>query len=463
MTNDELLEEFKDIPEIIESSIEMAEANSCIKIYEGEYLLKDDTEEIKVNGIITFDWVANSGSHFLGQAALERSQYKAFSNSHSVYKIIINGLEFGDGFITKNSFGSNLEGSFIKGTLTQQAVFGDKSIAVEKIIFSIPNLRDLHGLPVKKVTSKNISTSMNRLRLENDNYVISIDKCLDYKKRQNSLEEKGGYIILYYGEIASKKGSLKLEETKEVFHCLDTFLTFINGRRTSAMFLQGIFEGEVIWCDYTDYFVDPYKVVQSWQQRHSIRGLNELWQSFSSLWKETEDKNFLTSAIHWYVEANGNSGFSEGSIIMAQTALELLYNWWVIEHKKLIIGKDSENINASNKIRLLLSQLNITHSVPEAFKQLEQFIVDSKDIVDAPDAVVQIRNAIVHSQEEKRKKLSAIHYKAKCEALQLCIWYMEMTLLCILDFDGIYFNRCSKEIYASKAEELVPWTKKKIV
>lgn len=462
MTNDELLEEFKDIPEIIESSIEMTEANSSIKIYEGEYLLKDDTEEIKVNGIITFDWVANSGSHFSGQAVLERSQFKTFTNSHSVYKIIINGLEFGNGFITKNSFGSNFEGSFIKGTLSQQAVLGDKSISVEKITFSIPNLRDLLGLPVKKVTSQNISTLMNRLRLENDNYIISIDKCSNYKKRLESLEEKGGYIILYYGEIVSKKGSLKLEDTKEVFHCLDTFLTFINGRRTSAMFLQGIFEGEVIWCDYTDYFVDPYKVVQSWQQRHSIRGLNELWKNFSSLWKETEDKNFLTSAIHWYVEANGNSGFSEGSIIMAQTALELLYNWWVIEHKKLIIGKDSENINASNKIRLLLSQLNINHSAPEAFKQLEQFIVDSKDIIDAPDAVVQIRNAIVHSQEEKRKKLSAIHYKAKYEALQLCIWYIEMTLLCILDFDDIYFNRCSKEIYASKAEELVPWTKKKI-
>lgn len=462
MTTEEVFDDYKDIPEIIESSIEMTEANLSIKIYEGDYLLKNDMEEIKVSGIISFDWVASSGSHFSGKAKLEPSQYNAFSNYNGTYKIIIEGLVFGNGFITKNSFGSNFEGSFIKGTLSQQAVFGDKSIAVEKIIFSVPNFRDLYGLPVKKTTSKKFSTSMNRLRLENENYIISIDKCFDYKKRQESLEEKGGYIILYYGELTSKKDSLKLEDTKEIFHCLDTFLTFINGRRTSAMFLQGIYKSEVIWCDYTDYFVDPYKAVQSWQQRHSIRGLNELWQSFSSLWKETEDKNFLTSAIHWYVEANGNSGFSEGSIIMAQTALELLYNWWIIETKKLIVGKDSENINASNKIRLLISQLNINYSVPEAFKQLEQFIIDNKDIIDAPDAVVQIRNAIVHSQVEKRKKLSVIHYKAKYEALQLCIWYIEMTLLCILNFDDIYFNRCSKEIYVSKAEELVPWTKKKI-
>ncbi|MGB4568690.1 MAG: hypothetical protein WBH96_06955, partial [Dysgonamonadaceae bacterium] len=47
----------------------------------------------------------------------------------------------------------------------------------------------------------------------------------------------------------------------------------------------------------------------------------------------------------WYVEANSNAGFSEGSIILAQTALELIYNWWIVENKKIILGKDSENIS----------------------------------------------------------------------------------------------------------------------
>ena len=154
-----------------------------------------------------------------------------------------------------------------------------------------------------------------------------------------------------------------------------------------------------------------------------------------------------------------SAGFSEGSIIMAQTALELLYNWWIIENKKIIIGKDSENINASNKIRLLLSQLNINHTVPIAFSNLQAFIDSEKQIIDAPDATVQIRNAIVHSQEEKRKKLSSIHYKAKYEALQLCLWYIEMTLLKILEYDDKYYNRTSSEFIKSKAIEFVPWLK----
>jgi hypothetical protein len=144
---------------------------------------------------------------------------------------------------------------------------------------------------------------------------------------------------------------------------------------------------------------------------------------------------------------------------MAQTALELLYNWFIIENKKLIIGKDSENINASNKIRLLLSQLNINYLVPPKFSHLQQFIDDNIQIIDAPDAVVQIRNAIVHSQEEKRKKLSEIHYLAKHQALQLCIWYVEMSLLAILSYNGKYSNRCSIESYSSNTVEDVPWMK----
>jgi hypothetical protein len=191
-----------------------------------------------------------------------------------------------------------------------------------------------------------------------------------------------------------------------------------------------------------------------------VIGISKLWEQFSTLWKDNNNKNFLISAIHWYVEANGNSGFTEGAIIMTQTALELLYNWWIIESKKMIVGKDSENISAANKIRLLLSQLNIAHSIPSAFTHLQQFVDENENITDAPEAIVQIRNAIVHSQQEKRKKLDSIHYMAKHEALQLSIWYIEMTLLKILDFDDKYFNRCSGKMLASEAEVFPPWSTK---
>ena len=455
--NKEHQEMHKDIPDAISSSIVMAEANTVLIIYEGEYSIKNENGVIKINGKITYEWFANSGVYFYGNPITDNLELFKENSLNGSFSIIIDGLEFGQGFIKKYSFEKITE-TKIKGKISQYAVLGDNSISVEKIKFSIPNLREFHGMPVKRVNEKNISTSMDRLVLEDETYEIIIEKCSDFKRRKENLEEKGGYIILYNGELIGKKAQLNHADTRDLFHCLDTFLTFLNGRRTSALFIQGIFEEQIIWTDYTNYLVDSYKSVQTWPQKYSIANLNELWNRFREVWNNNpEDKNFLISLIHWYVVANGHAGFSEGSIILAQTALELVYNWWIVENKKMILGKDSGNINASNKIRLLISQLNIPSSIPEAFTELQNFIDTTDNVNDAPDSIVYIRNAIVHSQEEKRKKLSAIHYKAKYEALQVYIWYIELSLLCILDYNGDYFNRCSKEVYTTDAEQQVPW------
>lgn len=460
MAEDETLEMLKEVPEINPFSVNMSDANEQIKIYEGEFILKNDLIEIKIVGNVAFVWFPNSGANFYGRAIVNPDELIKIFNELNSFILLIDGFEVGQGFITKTNFNNSHKDIFIIGTLAQQVILGDRSISVKKIQFSVPNLIEFHGLPVKKITGNEFGVSMNRLRLENDHYVITIDKCRDYKKREDLLKEKGGFIILYAGELTSKKGSLSHADTKEVFHCLATYLSFLNGRRTSALFIKGIHDDQIVWSDYTNYFVDTYKAVHSWPQRNSIIGLNELWKKFNSFWQDTDDKNFLTSVIHWYVEANGHAGFSEGSIILAQTALELIYNWWIIEQKGMILGKDIENISASNKIRLILSQLNIDFKTPIGFTHLQAFQDSMGNKADAPEAIVYIRNAIVHSQEEKRKKLSQINYRAKFEALQLYIWYIEMALLCILKYDNKYYNRCSNETYAIKAEEVVPWSSK---
>ncbi|WP_430965264.1 hypothetical protein [Spongiimicrobium sp. 2-473A-2-J] len=461
MEKDKRTELYKDYPEIIEGNVKMDKANSKINIYSGVYTLKDDKNELKINGEIFFSWFPNSGTYFSGIPTEKGIDTFDILNRINSFKIVINNLELGDGFITNSTIQSFSGASKIQGILSQQAVFGDKSVSVEAINFCVPNLRSFHGTIVKKITKGKRYTGKNRLKLENEKYLISIDKAKNYNDLKSELKENGGYLILYNGLLKSKKGAISFEDSKDIFHCLSSFLTFLNGRRVSALFATGTFEGKNIWCDYTDYHVDIYKHCTSWPQSHSIIGSEAIWIKFNDLWKDKENRNFLTSVIHWYVEANNNSGFSEGAIIMAQTALELLYNWWIIENKKIIIGKDSENINASNKIRLLLSQLGIQCSVPAGFKYLQEFLDSEIQIVDACDAVVQIRNAIVHSQEEKRKKLSSIHYRAKYEALELCIWYIEMALLGILGYNDKYYNRTSNEFVKSEANELVPWSSKK--
>jgi len=457
MTKEEFLEMYKDIPEITALSVDMTEANSCIKIYEGEYLLKDGENEIKLIGKIFFDWFPNSRPHFYGKALAGINVLATKITRTAKYKIIVDGLSLGQGDVTNTHFGGLGDDTTIKGSIAGHAILGNKAVEINKVRFSIPNLREFHGLPVKYITENRVSIPANRLVFEDDDFIITIDKCVDYGHRKESLSEKGGYIILYAGELICKKGSVNHSDIQEFFHCFNTFLTFLNGRRTSALFIKGIHDDKHMWCDYSGYYVDKYESVQSWPHQHSILGLNDIWKKFKLMWQDNEDRDFLKSAIHWYVEANGQAGFVEGSLIMAQTALELIFNWWLLEKKGLKF-KNSETMRASSKIKLVLSQLNINHDIPIAFSELQSFFDTIKDnaIKDAPDVVSSIRNAIVHSQKAKRKKLRQIPLLTKFQGLQLYLWYIEMSILRILDYDEQYYNRCS----TSNAHSYVPWSEK---
>lgn len=446
----ELLSEYDDI---LESPISMEMTNQPIKIYEGEFTLKDDTDEIKLIGKIEYRWLPHKGVIFFGKSIEKSERIIRLTNTIGYFDVICDGHNLGKGFISNFNIDDEIK---IKGVFHFEAIFGDKTIAVDKIKFCVPNFREFLGGIVKKIDNTSSRSFKSRIILENDKYSIIIDKCLSYKESVDLLNESGGYLILYSGELKAKKGTLTFQNSKEILHCLNVFLSFLNGRRTSALFIHGIYEENALWIDYSNYYVDSYDKLSSWTNSHSTEGFNELWQFFSNKWKDENHRDVLNTVIHWYMECNKGSGFIEGSIIMAQTALELLYNWYIVENKKLLIGKDSENINASNKIRLLISQLNISYDVPKSFASLQNFLKSEK-LIDAPEAVVQIRNAIVHSQEEKRIKLSKIENKAKQEALELCIWYIEMALLKVLNFKGNYCNRCSDHRFTSGKVERLPW------
>jgi hypothetical protein len=460
-----LFEHIDGFPEIITSPIEMTEANSSFRIFEGDFTLKNESIEISVTGQINFYWLPNLAVYFSGSPATGIDYlFNAGRNKISFY-VLIGGIEIGKGSLVHLTYGGLNKEKYIKGKLSPPVVLGDKSIDVSSLRFSIPNLREFYGLDVKGINNEVTFSAPNRLIFEYGNYIIKIDKAYNYKELRESLDERGGFIILYGGELACKKGSLSYKGVKDTFDCLNVFLSFLNGRRTSAFFIHGIHDDHITWCDWSTYHVSTYKPVTSWPQKYSIvdlnkyvTDLNKLWQKFCELWNNKNDKNFLISVIHWYVEVNDIHDFTEGPIVMAQTALELLYNWWIVENKGIISTPDSDSLSAANKIRLILSQINIDRLVPATLTHLKEF--NSKENLDAPGAVVEIRNAIVHSQEKKREKLNAITHKAKDEALQLCIWYIELALLRILNYDGKYYNRCSKERTAIEAEEYVPWTTK---
>ncbi|GAH45529.1 unnamed protein product, partial [marine sediment metagenome] len=216
----------------------------------------------------------------------------------------------------------------IKGILKPPIILGDINAEVDCVKFEIPNLRHFNGLPVRD----KLTLSKSRLLLQTDKFLIKIDYQSQKKKLRNKQFDKGDYTIFHTG-ILEKKGEKKLTLSESIneLETLSHFLSFLNGRRCSPIIRSGFLNQNERWKDITPYITDVYKPVFSWPVRSNIEGLNEIWNNFFNLWQDESYRDCLKTTLHWYFEANANSAFIEGSIVLIQNALELLFHWHIVE------------------------------------------------------------------------------------------------------------------------------------
>ena len=78
--------------------------------------------------------------------------------------------------------------------------------------------------------------------------------------------------------------------------------------------------------------------------------------------------------------------------------------------------------------------------------------------IDAPSALTEVRNSLVHSSRKNREKLQR-QKEALPAALEVFLWYIELALLKMFGHDGEYFNRISKD-HKAYTLEFLPWFKK---
>jgi hypothetical protein len=437
------------VPEAIHHPVSMDATNSVINLLEGNFLLETKELTYQISGNISYKWFPQPG---LILKAVYDELPEDYQNVYEIgeeLRLKVNGNFFGDCVVKQLSQSSEGVMSVIGGFRNAPG-FGDKTVPVTSVRFAVANLKSLNGTGWIKY--KGEKRSSGRATLESDEYVINLDPIPDFKASSNSLHELGGYAITYHGELTKKKGSLTYEESHDVLDCLRVYLSFLNGRRCAPLFREGMFEGKVTWQDYGNYITDAYKSCFSFKPYNTNDLCGQGWTKFFQLWKDEDDRDFLTSMIHWYVESNGHSAFTEGSIIMAQAALELAYNWLIIEKERYMTGNDAQNISASNKLRLLLSHLKVKPNFPTKLTYLTK--LEGK-LQDCPDAITVVRNAIIHSHEQKRKDLRKIEDVAKAQALYVAIWYIELVMLKVLEYDGFYRNRVANN---PSELELVPWS-----
>lgn len=442
--NQQIEELLNKLPLRVKLTVPMDKPNEAVTIYTGLFKLCDAGNAWELDGSIAFHWFPDLEVKFKGQVV---NGPNMMFDLMATYQINADGRQLGQARV----LGNDMRGPWLLDGVLRKPVWGEGSVPVSEVQFAVPNIREWLGESVREDKDSG-RVSKARITLSTDKYTITLDKLPDYKDRAGMLDGTGGYMLLYTGSITKAKGAISNGELVEWFDRFHHFLYFLNGRRTAPLFLSGVHDGQVVWTDYTPYTVELHKTTETWSQIHFLNGINSAWKKFDALWQNELDKDFLISAVHWYVEANSQSGYVEGAIILAQTALELIYNWLLVEKKKLIQGKDADGISASNKIRLLISQLNIDAAIPMDLTELSAI----ENAGDGPEVFVTIRNALVHGQEKKRAELMRISLMAKYEALQLALWYIELSLLYILEYTGNYHNRTLKNKWKDIGQP-VPW------
>jgi hypothetical protein len=141
--------------------------------------------------------------------------------------------------------------------------------------------------------------------------------------------------------------------------------------------------------------------------------------------------------------------------MFAQTALELLGWVHLVEDLEIISHTGFDHLQATDKIRLLLSRFSIPTAIPGRYSELSK----ARGVLggnDGPDLVTGIRNAIVHGNPKKRRSLARTARGARFQAVQLALSYLELVLLGLFGYKGSYVRR-ETGLLVRDATAPVPW------
>jgi hypothetical protein len=434
--------DFHVIPDAIPPTVSFTLPNENVIIHDGSYQMIQFGNMFEVIGKIVFSWFPLIKIIFSGEII---SGGDSPLNHLEELELLIDGNSIGKGRLYYRELPGDNRAYTFEGHSFHCTIGSDLS-ATTALKFVLPNVRELFGKEIRDTITGNHQDG--RFFFQDKDYKVTIDKFSNFTNLWHLLKTRGGFMPLYSGCLEKKHGSCLIKDLKDYLFSIAHFLYFLNGQRTAPLFIEATLADASILHDYPCHNIQIYKQNGCWSDFQWFDDLSLLWQNFRKLWMIEKDRDFLLTVLHWYVEANAGTAYIEGSIILAQTALELIFNWFIVEKQASITKKDAKKKSAEDKIRMILTAIKGRVDIPPSCVELLQI----KDITDGPHAFTKIRNALVHGDEYKRVNfLMLVDYNAKFQALKLGRWYIELSLLYIFGYQGRYYNT------AFRVNETVPW------
>ena len=433
----------------------MPTINEPILLYEGSLDIDQGERKVSGPGSITFRWLPVPAPRF-------QIEHSASKNDLALgYALLsVRGAIMASKAIVDNS---RLDISGTKKSWEASGWFSTletgkgKGTELTSVIFHVPNFVDFLGSPIRERGKQQVR--MARAVFEGEGWRVVLDALsTTNEKFLAQLKGNGGYAITHVGRFERVNGeSFNTEAARDFMGSLCYFLSFCRGMWIAPVLPVGFdSKGTRAWEEWRDWTIDRFLSVNRWINEFSTESFSGAFPGFLS---RSMDKTWgepIRLSLWWYMESNKRAGGHEGSMILAQSAFELLAWTLLVEDHRILSADGFEKLPASDKLRLLLSHCKIPLAVPVHLIELQK-LSKKHNWADGPHAITEMRNSLTHPKPKKRSRVLDAEPIAVFEAWSLSIWYLELVLLWLFEYKGSYTNLLRRGCTSQEAVELVPW------
>jgi len=427
----------------------MPNVNEEIKLYEGQIVLEPKTLKVEGNAEVLMRFIPKL------EINVDAESSKFFKNLMvgNEIEIYFPSIQITSKFmIKKSSVGKAIR--IVAIPHKEPILLGTPNKAT-KVIFHILNFPEFYGKTDATISEKSRFERRGHVILKADGWQIRIMAVRNFKALFKSLKNEGGYVITHIGEIENlKKNDFQKEECEKILLVLHYYLSFAGGYFTGPILPIGLNkDNKRIWEEWYTGVKTEYKPTLSWFDTRHGELLEEVFPGFFKQWHKVIWNEPIETAIYWYLRSNTLEGGTDGAIILAQSALELLAYTYCVEDKNIWTYEVFKNKSASEKIKELLTSLDIPINIPSSLSSL--FSMGQNFTWTGPQAFTEIRNFLVHPGQ-KRKCLAGLELPL-VEVWKLGLWYIELILLRLFEHTGVYAERLKNGRWEGDVSH-VPWT-----
>lgn len=418
MTSDSFIEA---IPKALQPYFNHEVTDSRIIVYSGPFILRYRERNSTLKGTISYSLEGGVDLVFEGEG--EQLGLLLFEFESPLHISTPNGLA-GDCHLNNcisHNDGKTTYRGFIKHLFAQQK----ECLSWHWSYF---NMTEFIGELVARATENHRSAKKDRLSFPcKDGTKIILENT---EKRTNSGEISRYHISNHCVLIPANGESIDFNSARKYIEAFSHFIGFVVGRYHSPILIEGIDDKD----QHFSYLFSGYDKsrigVNSWLPFPNDTDIESLWPIFEEIWNgsDADQADILSTALHWYQEANINSGKAEGALIMAITGVQMMWN--VILSEEELKGKDH--------LQNLLKRMKYKPSF------------DPKSIIDT-------RNQLVHYNKDNRTKYNTLTREQKHMCLNNALSVLELAILYWLGYQGRYADRTDANRWRGASTKKVPW------